>query len=119
MIKLGCILNVSDNTGINKVKFIGTTKKRKSPLKIGDIITGSIQKTSTPNYKKSSIILGVLIKTKTPFFRKDGTTLRFFENSIIILDKTHTPKGTHIFGPVPIEIKYKYKKLTSLTNNFI
>jgi large subunit ribosomal protein L14 len=118
MIKLGCLLKVSDNTGINKVKFIGTLKKKKT-LKVGDIVIVSIQKTTSPIYKKSSIVMAILIKTKKPLLRKDGSTLRFNENCVLIIDKTLTPKGTHIFGPIPYEIKYKYKKVTSLTNNFV
>src|SRR5690606_25443556 len=105
MIKVGCILKVNDNTGINKIKYIGTLKKRKKPLKIGDIVIGSIKKTSTPLFKKSSLVTAVLIKTKTSLFRKDGTSIKFFENGVIILDKNYIPKGTHVFGPVPVEIK--------------
>jgi large subunit ribosomal protein L14 len=118
MIKLGCVLKVSDNTGVNKIRFIGTLRKKKT-LTIGDIIIGSIQKTTSPTYKKSSIVTAILIKTKKPVLRSDGSTLRFSDNCVLIVDKTLTPKGTHIFGPIPYEIKYKYKKVTSLTNNFV
>lgn len=119
MIKLGCLLKVSDNTGINKIKLIGSLQKKKKTLKVGDIIIGSIKKTSSNIYKKSTIVLAVLIKTKKPFHRLDGSTIRFLENSVLIIDKSMTPKATHIFGPIPYEIKEKYKKVTSLTNNFI
>lgn len=119
MIKLGCILKVSDNTGVSKLKLIGSLRNKLRSLKIGDIIVASVVKTSSDIYKKSSIVLAVLIKTKKPLLRKDGTTLRFAENSVLIVDKTMNPKGTHVFGPVPYEIKDKYKKITSLTNNFV
>lgn len=118
MIKLGCILKVSDNTGINKIRFIGTLKRKKT-LTVGDIIIGSIQKTTSSTYKKSSIVTAILIKTKKPILRLDGSTLRFSDNCVLIVDKTLSPKGTHVFGPIPYEIKTKYKKITTLTNNFV
>src|SRR5690554_27317 len=119
MIKIGCLLNVKDNTGINKIKFIGTFKKRKKSMRIGDILIGSVKKTSNILFKKSEIVLAILIKTKQPHLRKDGTTIKFFDNGVIIIDKNFIPKGTHIFDPVPFEIKLKYKKIASLSNNFV
>lgn len=118
MIKLGCLLKVSDNTGVSRIKFIGSLRRKKN-LTIGDVVIGSIQKTTSNAYKKSSIVLGVLVKTKKPLQRSDGSTIRFEENCIIIVDRTLVPKGTHIFGPIPYEIKEKFKKITPLTNNFV
>lgn len=119
MIQTGCILKIHDNTGINKIKVICVLKRAKRLPKIGDIVIGSIQKTLSPVYKKSSIAMAMLIKTKKAIIRKDGSMLSYLENAGIIVDKTGTPKGTHIFGPVPIEIKEKNKKIATLTNNFI
>ncbi len=119
MIQIGCILKIHDNTGINKIKIIGVLNRKKRIPKVGDVIIGSIQKTISPVYKKSSIVTALLIKTKKALIRKDGSTLSYLENAAVIIDKGGTPKGTHIFGPVPIEIKVINKKIASLTNNFI
>lgn len=118
MIKMGCLLRVSDNTGVSKIRLIGMLKK-KNVLSVGDVVIGSVQKSTSMIYKKSSIVMGILIKTRKPMHRTDGTTLRFKDNCVLIVDKTLTPRGTHIFGPVPYEIKEKYKKVASLTNNFV
>jgi len=119
MIHIGCILKVHDNTGISKIKVIGVLKRQKRIPKVGDVVVASIQKTLSPVYKKSSIIMAMIIKTKKALIRKDGSTLSYLENASIIVDKTGSPKGTHIFGPVPIEIKEKNKKIATLTNSFI
>lgn len=119
MIQIGCILKIHDNTGINKIKIIGVLKRRKRIPKVGDIVIASIQKTLSPIYKKSSIITAMVVKTKKALMRKDGSSLSYLENAAIVVDKTGTPKGTHVFGPIPIEIKEKNKKISTLTNNFI
>lgn len=119
MIEIGCILKIHDNTGVNKIKVIGVLNRKKRIPRIGDIVVASIQKTLSPIYKKSSIVMAMLIKTKKALIRKDGSTLSYLENAAIIIDKTGSPKGTHIFGPVPVEIKKKNKKIAALTNCFI
>ncbi len=110
-------LVVADNTGAKIVKCIrclgGSVRKFSG---IGDIIVASVQ-SATPdgNVKKGDVVKCVIVRCKQPLIRKDGSTIRFDDNAVVLIDKDKMPKGTRIFGPVARELREKdFMKIISL-----
>jgi large subunit ribosomal protein L14 len=108
---------VADNTGAKVayvIKVPGGSKKRYA--KIGDIIVCSIKSASPRGtVKRKSIQSAVIVRTKRVIRRKDGTSIRFDDNAVVIIDKDGNPKGTRVFGPIARELREKgYQKIISL-----
>ena len=87
------------------------------PSHVGDVITASV-KSATPNgsVKKSEIVKAVIVRTAKEWRRSDGSTIRFDDNAVVILDADGVnPRGTRIFGPVARELREKgFMKIVSL-----
>jgi large subunit ribosomal protein L14 len=66
--------------------------------------------------KKSEVVKAVIVRTSHPWRRSDGSTIKFDDNAVVILDTDEeNPKGTRIFGPVARELREKgYMKIVSL-----
>lgn len=117
-------LAVADNTGARLVKcfrVLGGTKRRSA--KIGDIIVCSVRKTdpkSKSELKKGDVVKAVIVRTQGRVHRKDGSNLRFYDNSCVIIDDRLNPRGTRIFGPVAREVREKgFVKISSLAPEVI
>ncbi len=55
------------------------------------------------------------MRTKKQLRRHDGSTIRFDENSAVLVSEQGDPLGTRIFGPVARELRgKKYAKIISL-----
>jgi len=96
------------------IKVLGGTKRRYAT--IGDIIVVSI-KEAAPNsrVKKGEIKRAVIVRTKKEIKRFDGSTIRFDENSAVLITEAGEPVGTRIFGPVARELRSKkFTKIISL-----
>jgi large subunit ribosomal protein L14 len=111
-------LNVADNTGAKEILVIQVTGGSKRKFgHIGDIVVGTV-KSATPQgtIKKSEIVKAVIVRTSKEWRRKDGSSIRFDDNAVVILDTDgQNPKGTRIFGPVARELREKgFMKIVSL-----
>jgi large subunit ribosomal protein L14 len=109
---------VADNSGAREllvIRVLGGSKRRYA--RIGDVVVGSI-KSATPQgaVKAHEVVRAVVVRTAKEWRRKDGSTVKFDDNAVVILDADGTnPKGTRIFGPVPRELREKgYMKIVSL-----
>ena len=117
MIQQQTILDVADNSGAKRVmciKVLGGTRRRYAT--IGDVIVVTIKEAS-PNakVKKGEIKRAVIVRTKKEIKRIDGSTIRFDENSAVLITEAGEPIGTRIFGPVARELRArKYTKIISL-----
>lgn len=117
MIQSETILNVADNSGAKKlscIKVLGGSKRRYAS--IGDIITVSVNE-ALPNAKvrKGDIHRAVIVRTKKEIKRPEHTTLRFDDNSAVLLTKAGDPMGTRIFGPIARELRNRgFMKIVSL-----
>jgi large subunit ribosomal protein L14 len=117
MIQMQTRLKVADNTGAKEVmciKVIGGSKRRYASL--GDVIICSV-KTAIPggNAKKKEVIRAVIVRVKKDYLRKDGSTIKFDDNAVVLVDKNNQPRGTRIFGPVARELREKnFMKIVSL-----
>ncbi len=117
MIQSETILNVADNSGAKKlscIKVLGGSKRRYAS--IGDIITVSVNE-ALPNakVKKGDIHKAVIVRTKKEIKRPEHTTVKFDDNSAVLLTKSGDPMGTRIFGPIARELRNKgFMKIVSL-----
>ena len=116
MIQMESQLQVADNTRARSAKMIGVIGKRTRTARIGDIITAHVRESiPTAAVKKGSVVRAVVVRTAAPIRRPDGSTLRFDNNAIVLIDKDGNPRGTRIFGPVARELREKnYMKIISL-----
>ncbi|NIA01758.1 MAG: 50S ribosomal protein L14 [Nitrospirae bacterium] len=110
-------LKVADNTGAKAVKCIkvlGGSKKRYA--RIGDIIVVSVKEASPKGVvKKKAVERAVVVRQVKEYQRKDGSSIKFDENAVVIVDTEKQPKGTRVFGPVARELREKgFQKIISL-----
>jgi large subunit ribosomal protein L14 len=122
MIQQETNLEVADNTGAKKVrcfKVLGGSKRRYA--RVGDIIVCAVKDADPKgSVKKGDVVKAVIVRTKSYIRRVDGSLLRFFDNSCVIIDEKNNPKGTRIFGPVAREVREKgFIKITSLAPEVI
>ena len=117
MIQSETRLTVADNSGAKElycIKVLGGSKRRYAT--IGDVIIVSV-KEAIPNAKvsKGDIVPAVIVRTKKEISRPDGSSIRFDDNSAVVLNKNNEPVGTRIFGPVARELRAKrFMKIVSL-----
>ena len=111
-------LKIADNTGAREILVIhvigGSTRKYG---RVGDVVVGTV-KSAAPqgSIKKSEIVKAVIVRCAKEWRREDGSTIRFDDNAVVILDTDgKNPKGTRIFGPVARELREKgFMKIVSL-----
>ena len=109
MIQMQSRLKVADNSGAREVqciKVLGGTYRKSAA--IGDVIMVSI-KNALPNskVKKGDKSKAVIVRTVYKIQRSDGTSIRFDDNSAVLLNNNAEPIGTRIFGPVARELRAK------------
>jgi large subunit ribosomal protein L14 len=122
MIQQETELEVADNTGAKRVrcfKVLGGSKRRYAH--VGDIIVCAVKDADPKgSVKKGDVVKAVIVRTKSFIRREDGSMLRFFDNSCVIIDEKNNPKGTRIFGPVAREVRESgFIKITSLAPEVI
>jgi len=115
-------LEVADNTGAKRVKcfrILGGTRKRYGF--IGEIVIASVKEAAPKGaVKKGEKVRAVIVRTKKPINRKDGSKLKFYDNSCVIIDDKNNPKGTRIFGSVAREVRERgFIKICSLAPEVI
>ncbi|MGB1251975.1 MAG: 50S ribosomal protein L14 [Candidatus Promineifilaceae bacterium] len=107
MIQVESRVKVADNTGAREllvIKVLGGSRKHYAG--VGDVVVASVKK-AAPNsaIKKGSIVKAVLVRTKKPYGREDGSSIRFDDNAVVIINEDRRPIGTRIFGPVARELR--------------
>jgi large subunit ribosomal protein L14 len=122
MIQQESNLDVADNTGAKKVrcfKVLRGSKRRYA--KVGDVIICSVKEADPKgSVKKGDVVKAVIVRTKGYIRRADGSLLRFYDNSCVIIDDKNNPKGTRIFGPVAREVRESgFVKISSLAPEVI
>jgi large subunit ribosomal protein L14 len=118
MIQQETRMKVADNTGAKELLVIHITgSSRQRYGHVGDIVVGTI-KSATPQatVKKSEIVKAVIVRTSKEWRRPDGSSIRFDDNAVVILDNDGVnPRGSRIFGPVARELREKgFTKIVSL-----
>ena len=117
MIQTETVMNVADNSGAKKVlciKVLGGSKRRYA--RVGDVVVVTV-KEAIPNAKvsKGEVLKAVVVRTAKELRRMDDTSVKFDDNSAVLLAANGEPIGTRIFGPVARELRVKgYMKIISL-----
>ncbi|MBN1955719.1 MAG: 50S ribosomal protein L14 [Anaerolineae bacterium] len=118
MIQQESRLRVADNSGAKEIlciRVLGGSKRRYGH--VGDTIVASV-KQAAPNsaVKKGEVIRAVIVRTAKEYRRPDGSSIRFDDNAVVLLDADGSnPRGTRIFGPVARELRDKgFMKIISL-----
>jgi large subunit ribosomal protein L14 len=117
MIQMQSMLSVADNSGARSVqciKVLGGSHRRYAH--IGDIIKVSIKEANPRGkVKKGDVYNAVVVRTRKGVRRPDGSLIRFDGNAAVLLNGSHAPIGTRIFGPVTRELRNeKFMKIVSL-----
>jgi large subunit ribosomal protein L14 len=107
---------VADNTGAKRVTCFRVLGQRKRYASVGDIIKASVKEAQPGGMvKKGQVVTAVIVRTAHPIHRADGSSLRFDNNAVVIIDANKNPIGSRIFGPVARELRDKnYMKVVSL-----
>lgn len=117
MIQMQSELDVADNSGARRVmciKVLGGSRRRYAG--IGDVVKVSI-KEAIPRgkVKKGEVLNAVIVRTKKGVRRPDGSSIRFDENAVVLLNAQLQPIGTRVFGPITRELRgEKFMKIISL-----
>jgi len=110
-------LKVADNTGAKEVMCIRVRGGRKqNSAVLADSIVVSV-KSATPRgtAKKKEVAKAVIVRQRAPYQREDGSTIRFDDNAVVLINDDGTPRGTRILGPIARELRAKgYSKIISL-----
>lgn len=109
-------LDVADNTGAQKVRCFRILGQRRRTARTGDLIKVSVRDAQPGGLvKKGDMLLAVVVRTKYATRRPDGSSLRFDNNAVVIVDEKMNPLGSRIFGPVARELRDKsFAKIISL-----
>lgn len=126
MIQQQTILRVADNSGAKKVKCIKVLGgfKRKYAY-TGDTIVVSVKELRNKNkasskVKKGDIYKAVIVRTKYKTIRDNGTSIKFKNNSVVLINKKGNPVGTRIKGVISKELKNKHhSKITSISGGVV
>ena len=119
MIQTETNLVVADNSGAKSVRVFhlkGGSWRRSAS--VGDVVICAV-KDALPNgkVKKSDVVKGVIVRVKKAYQRADGSTIKFDDNAVVLINEDGSPKGTRVFGPVARELREqgaKYMKIVSL-----
>ncbi len=117
MLQLRSRVKVADNSGARWIGVIKVVKQGKSDAaQIGDVVIASV-KDAIPrgNVKAKEVVRALIVRQTKPLRRKDGSTIRFDDNAVVIINEDGTPRGTRIFGPIAREIRDQgFAKIVSL-----
>ncbi|MGE0199257.1 MAG: 50S ribosomal protein L14 [Simkaniaceae bacterium] len=122
MIQQETQLEVADNSGAKRVKCFKVLRgTRRRYAHVGDIIVCSVKDADPKgSVKKGDVVKAVIVRTKSYVRRKDGSMLKFYDNSCVLIDDKKNPRGTRIFGPVAREVREQgFLKITSLAPEVI
>lgn len=115
-------LKVADNSGAKEVGCIKVLRRGKKTFAlIGDVITVAVKSASPRGIvKKKEVCRAVIVRTKKPYLRKDGSTVRFDENAVVLINNDGTTKGTRVFGPIARELRDKgFTKIISMAQEVV
>lgn len=109
-------VEVADNTGAQRATCFRVLGQRKRYAHIGDVIRVAVKEAQPGGIvKKGQVCLALIVRTKQAIRRDDGSSLRFDNNAVVIVDDKMNPVGTRIFGPVARELRDKnFMKVISM-----
>ncbi len=117
MIQMQTFLASADNSGAKRlqcIKVLGGSKRKYAS--IGDVIVVSVKEAMPKGkVKKKDVLKAVIVRTAKEIHRPDGSSIRFDENAVVLINASNEPIGTRIFGPVARELRAKrFMRIVSL-----
>ena len=114
MVGAGCNIAIKDNSGARLIKIIKFYKKTPfSKITVGNLFIGALQKikmhrkSRLKKLTKKELKRSIIVRLKTKIKHHDGYSIRFLENSAVLVDKKKRPLSTRIIGFIHIELKKK------------
>lgn len=119
MIQDRTFLNLADNSGAKIVQCLRIYKTKK--VEVGSLILVTIKQIKPQSkLKKGELLKAIVVRLTIPISRKNGSYVRCFDNSVILLNSKNEFHGTRLIGPVTNELrKKKLVKILSLTKFII
>lgn len=122
MIIAGTYVSVADNSGAKRLKVINKLGKSKyNAASLGDVVIAAT-KIAAPrsNVTKKEVVRAVVVRQTSKTKRPDGTSIRFDDNAVVIINPDGLPRATRILGPVARELRDRgYSKIISLAQEVI
>lgn len=121
MVQKGCYLKVIDNSGAKIaycIRIVSNSNKRYAF--VGDLLLVSIKSLRAKRRFSSKVKLGTLVRalivrSKITNFYFFGDNLKFYENSVVLLNKQNKLLGTRIFGLLSNSLRYtRFMRLLSV-----
>lgn len=107
MIYMKTNLAVADNTGAKKVQCIKVLGgSHKDCASVADVIVVSIRD-AVPNarVKEGDVCRAVVVRVAKEVKRHDGSSIKFYENAVVLVNKQGEPMGSRVFGPVDRKLR--------------
>lgn len=114
-------LKVIDNSGAYTVRCIKVLNVKKRQGTIGDLILVSVRSVNPrkEKFKIGNVRFGIIVNAKNIFKRASGITLRFGQNSVILVNKRLAPYSKRLKGPVPFEVCLNYKFIATIARKIV
>ncbi len=127
MIQKGTYLQIADNSGAKKAACIRVCTAKKLEATLGDTILVSIKslrpsKKATIKVKKGEIYKALIIRVNRSYCsnKLNPLHLKFFENSIVLLNKNNKLIATRVFGLIPKFFRYtKFSRIAGLGKKLV
>lgn len=122
MLQLRSRVKVADNSGARVVGIITVVRQgKRDSAQLGDVVVASV-KEATPRagVKSKEVVRAVVVRQKQSYRRADGSTVRFDENAVVLINPDNSPRGTRIFGPIARELRDRgFAKIISLAQEVV
>ena len=115
-------VKVADNSGARVLGVIKVVKQgRHDKATLGDVVVASVkQAIPRGQVKAKEIVRAVIVRVCKPHRRADGSSIRFDDNAVVVINPDGSPRGSRIFGPVARELRDKgYMKIVSLAKEVL
>jgi len=129
MIQIRSRLTVLDTSGVREVRNFDIPGRkggnRASPGRIGDKIVGAVYRMrpgqpDTLTLRKGDVVRGILVTSKKGMPRSNGTTVRFPDNGVILLNAKGEPLAIRIRGALPMDLrKMGHAKLLLMADHIV
>jgi len=97
-----------DNSGLKIAKQLKIQKTKKPFPAPGDLLTVSKKKFRRRKKLSAKLFTAIVVMTRRPIRRIGGMMLRCYNNRIVICDGRGILIGSHLFGPVCHEVRFKH-----------
>ena len=113
---------IVDNTWGKTGKVIRVLKGSSARFAtVGDRVVIAV-KTASANgqIESGSVQRWVVVRVRKEIKREDGTYIRFNDNAVALINKSHDPIGKRIFWPVAREVRKKgFRRLATMAEEIV